>query len=55
MHMPQIEQDKIRNKQLSHLQLCALVSNIKTQGMRAMYSKKELQQLCDAYNVRYTL
>ncbi|CAB4037140.1 Hypothetical predicted protein [Paramuricea clavata] len=38
VHMPQIEQDKNRNKQLSHLQLRALVGNIKALGMRAMYN-----------------
>ncbi|CAB4000358.1 Hypothetical predicted protein [Paramuricea clavata] len=36
VHMPQIEQDKSSNKQLSHLQLRALVGNIKAVGMRAM-------------------
>ena len=52
VHIPQIEQDKSRNKQLSHLRLRTLLSNVKAQGLRSMYSKKELQQLCDAYNVQ---
>lgn len=51
--VPQIEQDKSSNNQLSHLRLCALVNNIKAEGLQVMYNKKELQLLCDAYNVRF--
>jgi hypothetical protein len=53
VHLPQVEQDKSRNKQLSHLRLRALVGKINAEGLRGMYSKKELQQLCDAYNVQF--
>ena len=52
VHIPQIEQDKSHNKQLSHLRLRALLANIKAEGLKGMYSRKELQQLCDAYNVQ---
>ena len=52
VHIPQIEQDKSRNKQLSHLRFRALLANIKAEGLKGMYSRKELQQLCDAYNVQ---
>ena len=45
LHIPQIEQDKSNSKQLSHLKLCSLVNEVKTEGVKALYSKKELQQL----------
>jgi hypothetical protein len=35
------------------LRLQALVAKLNAEGLRNLYQKKELQKLCDAYNVRY--
>ena len=51
--IPQIEQDQSPHKQLSHLRLRALVNNVKAEGLKVMYNKKELQLLCNAYSLRF--
>ena len=53
VHIPQIEHDTSKGKKLSHLRLQALVAKLNAEGLRNLYQKKELQKLCDAYNVRY--
>ena len=30
-----------------------LVNEVKAEGVKALYSKEELQQLCDAYGIQY--
>ncbi len=51
VHLPEIEQDKSRNKQLSHLRLRALVGKINAEGLRGMYSRKS----CNNFVMHYSL
>ena len=51
--IPHIESDTSKDKKVSHLRLRALVALLNANGLQTLYNKKELQKLCDAYNVRY--
>lgn len=53
LHIPLMEQDKSKGKQLSHLRLHSLVDKVKAEGLKTLYSKKDLQRLCEAYDVRF--
>lgn len=53
VHMQQIEQDRSPCKKCSHVRLLALVNDLSFRGLMRLYAKKELQLLCDAYNVAY--
>ena len=51
--MKQIEEDVSEDKKLTHLRLGELVRMFKAEGVRKLYQKKELQKLCDVYNIKY--
>lgn len=53
VHFAQIDQDSSKGKRVSHLRLLALVEDLKAEGLKTLYRKKELQKLCDAYNIKY--
>lgn len=53
VHFAQIDHDSSKGKRISHLRLSALVGELKAEGLKTLYQKKELQKLCNAYNVRY--
>ena len=53
VHFAQIEQDSSKGKRVSHVRLSTLVTKLKDEGLKTLYKKKELQKLCDAYNVRH--
>lgn len=51
VHFAQIDQDSSKGKRVSHLRLSTLVTELKDEGLRTLYKKKEPQKLCNAYNV----
>ena len=51
VHLPLIEQDRSPRKRSSHIRLLALVNEVKG-DISTLYTKAELQHLCNAYKVR---
>ena len=51
VHLPLIEQDRSPRKRSSHILLLALVNEVKG-DFSTLYTKAELQHLCNAYKVR---
>ena len=52
VQIPEIEQDRSEDKKVSHMRLLDLVNKLGSEGITRLYSKKELQHLCAAYNIR---
>ena len=51
--LAEIKNDKSPMKRSSHIRLMALVSQLKERGLMRLYKKRELQQLCGAYGIRW--
>jgi hypothetical protein len=52
VQIPEIEQDRSKGKKISHMRLLDLVHKLGSECITRLYSKKELQHLCAAYNIR---
>ena len=52
VHLAQIEQDRSPRKQSSHIRLLPLINDV-NEEISSLYKKPELQQLCNAYKVRF--
>jgi hypothetical protein len=52
VQIPEIEQDRSKGKKVSNMRLLDLVHKLGSEGITRLYSKKELQYLCAAYNIR---
>jgi hypothetical protein len=53
VNLANINQDKSQGKKVSHTKLVALVDELYVQGLVSLYTKKELQILCNAYACRF--
>lgn len=51
--LAEIKKDKSPKKKSSHVRLVALATQLKEAGLMRLYKKLELQQLCEAYGIRW--
>ena len=51
--LAEIRNDKSPMKKSSHVRLVALATQLKEAGLMRLYKKLELQQLCEAYGIRW--
>ena len=51
VQIPEIEQDRSKDKKVSHVCLLDLVNKLGSKGIKRLYRKKELQYMCAVYDI----